>query len=88
MTTAATLSGLAAADWRAHAGALVAAVSPATTILQEEPLAAKTTMRVGGGALSAVCFFDSKGGPMRPALFLAGLKEGRSAAAALCADPL
>ena len=50
MTTAATLSGLAAADWRAHAGALVAAVSPATTILQEEPLAAKTTMRVGGGA--------------------------------------
>jgi UDP-N-acetylenolpyruvoylglucosamine reductase len=39
-----------AEGWEAHAAALRAAVSPATAIRREEPLAPKTTMRVGGAA--------------------------------------
>lgn len=43
-------SAAQATSWEAHAEALRAAVSAATTIRREEPLAAKTTMRVGGAA--------------------------------------
>jgi UDP-N-acetylenolpyruvoylglucosamine reductase len=39
-----------AEGWEAHAAALRAAVSPATAIRREEPLAPKTTLRVGGAA--------------------------------------
>lgn len=42
--------GATPADWAAHAAALGAGVSPATAVRREEPLAAKTTMRVGGAA--------------------------------------
>lgn len=42
--------GSDAPEWAAHADALSAGVSPAAVVRREEPLAAKTTMRVGGAA--------------------------------------
>lgn len=39
-----------ARDWAAHAAALGAGVGAATRLVREEPLAAKTTLRVGGAA--------------------------------------
>jgi UDP-N-acetylenolpyruvoylglucosamine reductase len=37
-------------DWAAHAAALAAGLSPASILRREEPLATKTTIRVGGAA--------------------------------------
>ncbi len=37
-------------DWAAHAAALVAGVATATRVVREEPMAPKTTLRVGGAA--------------------------------------
>jgi UDP-N-acetylmuramate--alanine ligase len=44
------LKSLNAAYWDAHAAALTAAVSPATAVKREEPLARKTTIGLGGAA--------------------------------------
>jgi len=50
MATESAVSPDEAARWERDAGALQAAVSPATRVRREEPLANKTTMRIGGAA--------------------------------------